>query len=133
MASKLHPTYWRDLAPEFLAARQLREVEAGLSEACAEEGKDTSSLSNCLKVVREALTKLHPSTRDPEAVDEFEARANGTYEEPTGGPARRPVDTKRELERERELSQLRDRDKKRDDELEQLRSQIAELQKGSAR
>lgn len=128
--AKLHPTLWRDLLPEFAASKQLRDVEQMLVESCAVEGKDTANLAQCLASVRDALKRLHPVTQDPEAVDEFEARLNGTFEEPSGstGPnARRPRDTKAELERERELAELRDRDVKRDGEMAEMRKQLDAL------
>lgn len=130
MAAKLHPTLWRDLLPEFAAAKQLRDVESMLVEACAVEGKDTANLSQCLAQTRNALKALHPVVHDPEAVDEFEARLDGSFEEPSGpGPNARRLDSKRELERERELSELRDRDAQRDGEMKRMQAQLDALLK----
>lgn len=79
----LHSDHWRELEPEFNCALNIDEAVEALG------GPDSPH-----PVVRELLRvkgKLHEVTRSPDAIAEFRARMDGTYEEPrpvAAAPAR---------------------------------------------
>lgn len=77
----LHSDHWRELEPEFNCAVNIDEAIEALG------GPDSPH-----PVVRELTRvkgKLHEVTRTPEAIAEFRARMDGTFEEPKPAPAPR--------------------------------------------
>ena len=73
----LHNTRWTELAPHFTAAKELGEARAALVEA---------GLPHVAERLDWALDELHPCTRDPRAVQEFEERMAGTFNDGTKAP-----------------------------------------------
>lgn len=88
----LHPDLWRELAPEFEARALVTQAIEILSEA-----SDTAPVALTKKKLEETLRCFHPATQDAASVEEYEARRDGTYEEPQqqGFRARQSADPRR--------------------------------------
>lgn len=72
----LHSERWPELGPEFEAAKWLDQAIVALSVDDA-----SSSAAMGLQHAKSARAMLHPCTRDPAAVAEYEARKQGQFGE----------------------------------------------------
>lgn len=73
----LHPDLWRELAPEFEARALVEQAIEILAQA-----SDTAPVALSKKKLEETLRCFHPATQDAAAMEEYQARRDGTYEEP---------------------------------------------------